>query len=124
MLTLILLGAFHVHLQCVLLKQSFGEVEEAADPADVLALLRVLRLAVLDEGSGAPCWFPTENTDESLSVSPLMSYQALQIIMIVRWSGKHLHKKSTVQTVFVQIAFQPPPLKQMDALWELFFGSF
>ena len=80
MLTLILLGAFHVHLQCVLLKHSFGEVEEAADPADVLALLRVLRLAVLDEGSGAPCWFPTENTDESLSVSPLMSHQSLQKI--------------------------------------------
>ena len=36
--------------------------------------------------------------------------------------GKPLHKKSTVQTVFVQIAFQPPPppLKQTDALWELF----
>ena len=34
--------------------------------------------------------------------------------------GKPLHKKSAVQTVFVQIAFQPPPLKQTDALWELF----
>ena len=34
--------------------------------------------------------------------------------------GKPLHKKSAVQTEFVQIAFQPPPLKQTDALWELF----
>lgn len=79
MLTLILLGAFHVHLQCVLLKHSPGEVVEAADPADVLALLPVLCLAVLNKGSGAPRWFPTENADESLSVSPLMSYQALKM---------------------------------------------
>ena len=90
MLTLILLGAFHVHLQCVLLKHSLGEVVEAADPADVLALLPVLCLAVLNEGSGAPRWFPTENADESLSVSPLMSYQALQIIMIIRYSDGQL----------------------------------
>ena len=33
--------------------------------------------------------------------------------------GKPLHKKSAVQTEFVQIAFQPP-LKQTDAFWELF----
>ena len=30
--------------------------------------------------------------------------------------GKALHKKGAVQTEFVQIAFQPLPLKQTDAL--------
>ena len=28
--------------------------------------------------------------------------------------------RSAVQTEIRQIAFQPPPLKQTDALWELF----
>ena len=34
--------------------------------------------------------------------------------------GEPLRKKSAVQMEFCQIAFQPPPLKQTDALWELF----
>ena len=34
--------------------------------------------------------------------------------------GKPLVRIMHVQTEFCQIAFQPPPLKQTDALWELF----
>ena len=51
LLTLILLGALHVHLQCVLLQHSLGEVVEPTDRAYVLALLPVLCLAVFNEGS-------------------------------------------------------------------------
>lgn len=80
LLALILLGTFHVHLQCVLLKHSLCEVVETADPTDVLAFLFVLCLAVLNQGSRAPGWLPTENADESLSVSPFMSHQTLRMV--------------------------------------------
>ena len=49
MLTSVLFGAFHVHLQCVLSQQSLGEVVKATDFADVLALLLVVGLAVFDQ---------------------------------------------------------------------------
>ena len=37
--------------------------------------------------------------------------------------GKHLHKKSTVQTVFVQIAFQPPPPQANGRFVGAFFAE-
>ena len=37
-----------------------------------------------------------------------------------RMLGKTLCNTSAVQLEFCQIAFQPPALKQTDALWELF----
>ena len=80
LLALILLGAFHVHLQPVLLQHGLSEVVESTDPADVFAFLPVLGFAVLHQSSGAPGWRAAENANESLSVSPLMAHQALQVV--------------------------------------------
>ena len=83
LLALILLGAFHVHLQRVLLQHGLCEVVESTDPADVLAFLPVLCQAVLNKVSGAPGGLPTENADESLGVSPLVSHQALRVVKVL-----------------------------------------
>ena len=77
MLTSVLFGAFHVHLQSMLSQQSLGEVVKATDSADVLALLLVVGLAVFDQSVRGPCGFSTENADESLRVGPLVAHQTL-----------------------------------------------
>ena len=49
-----------------------------------------------------------------------MVYCATILVRYRYMLGKPQRKKSAVQMEFCQIAFHPPPLKQMDALWELF----
>ena len=64
-----------------------------------------------------------EEADDDDGADCVDGVAALSVVTLrVSELGKPLDKRSAVQTEIRQIAFQPPPpLKQTDALWELFW---
>ena len=73
--------------------------------------------------SWGPFLYEEEVQDCRLRLHWDHSVQSLFSLFFTQVLGKPHTRKMHVQTAFCQIAFRPPPLKQTDALWQVFFAE-